>query len=211
MLGTLFRTGDRYAISSADATGRAETNYDQAFATTRQKVRDAIDSRLKQVTAEGNLRKVEELQAARAAFLSTGRIGTATTDATIRGAVTQYETIMKGAKVRLLRAYDEAVRDYTKSSQIERAQEVKGVRDKFASSPEMSRTPQARSAQPPLRKFTSISEVFDAVPQSLRSSTPQTWTDLQVAAGNKISYADFSRDGNTVRMNVNLSDCDFTK
>jgi hypothetical protein len=94
----------------ADTTGKAKTN-----------LLAAIDDTIKTVAAAGDLTGVKAIQSERKAFEESGKLPATSKLGT---AVGEYSRATKAAKATLDKAYDRAVKEYTKGLKIELAEAV---------------------------------------------------------------------------------------
>ncbi|GIW92841.1 MAG: hypothetical protein KatS3mg110_0882 [Pirellulaceae bacterium] len=121
---------------------KAKASYESAIETSESKLLDAFDTKIAAVAATGSLAGVRLLLAEKDAFLKEGKVPLSPT---MREAVSEYYREVRKARDALELAYGKAIREYTKSLQIEKADSIES---ELAAFKEMHRSAVAADARP---------------------------------------------------------------
>lgn len=113
----------------------AKAEHAKAIDEARTRLMAAVDARLKTLTGKGDLKAVESVTEIRKSLEDDGQLPDGVTDPFVRNAVTTRDRAAGLANTKLQRAFEEAIRDYTKASKLD---EAKAVQAEFESFLELS-------------------------------------------------------------------------
>jgi tetratricopeptide (TPR) repeat protein len=106
------------------ALAQAKAQYRTRVNDARQALLAKVDARLNEVLDAGNLPASQALQAAEDALKSSGMVPDGSTDPVVIGATANYRHAIQTANVGMAGAYSQAVRDFTRARELDRAEAV---------------------------------------------------------------------------------------
>src|SRR5208282_2931516 len=107
----------------------ANTQHSQAVDDANKELLLAIDQRINAAADSGDLSLVQSLQAIRTKAQTEGAVPGYVDDAAVRGANNEYEKRLAAARVQLKSSYQDAIRDYTRARNFDRAQSIQDELD----------------------------------------------------------------------------------
>jgi S1-C subfamily serine protease len=103
----------------------AKEQYTKTISRAKQQVLDVIEARTEAAANKGDLEAVKAFEAAKQSVEHEGKLPEGIKDTPIIGAQNNYLNAVKGATASLQRAYEQAIRDYTKARKTSDAEAVK--------------------------------------------------------------------------------------
>ncbi len=110
---------------------KAKEEHGKEVEKARKKLLDAIEAKLQSAADRSDLKSVDKLQEVKDTFEQEDQLPTNFRDATIVNAKGEMDTLIRLANAKLIRAYDDAIRAYTKARNFDSAKAIEDERKEF--------------------------------------------------------------------------------